>query len=45
MHAVTLSQFMDRQLLQPPISPNLLEQLHPRPHPDRPPSQTTTGTI
>jgi len=29
MHAVTVSQLTDRQLLQPPISPDLLEQFHP----------------
>jgi hypothetical protein len=28
MHAVTVGQLPDRQLFQPPISPDLLEQFH-----------------
>ncbi len=32
MHAMTLGQLTGRQLLPSPVPPDLLEQLHPRPH-------------
>lgn len=45
MHPMTLSQLTDRQLLQPSIPPDLLEQLHHRPHPDRPPHRRRQGDL
>jgi len=45
MHTVTLGKLSDRELLSPSVSPDLLEQLHPWPHPDRPSRRQPTGTI
>jgi hypothetical protein len=43
---MALSELPDRHTLHPTLAPDLLEQLHPRPHPDRPPAPTTsTPTI
>lgn len=38
IHPVTVGELADRQRLPPPIPPDLLEQLHPRPHLHRPPA-------
>ena len=37
MHAMTIRQLTDRQVIETAVSPDPFEQFHARPHPDRPP--------
>ncbi|WP_369741582.1 nitroreductase family protein [Mycobacterium servetii] len=42
MHLMPLGQLADRQLLDPPVTPDLFEQFHPRPHHSRTSTPMTT---